>query len=148
MFSLIAIWELRSGTHADKPTMTEHNHRRGTVRGRYPVFKLMSDTVDAPGCVNHGKPFTYVDSAEKLHNGYRPRNGKTYGYIDKSLHGWGRISLLADTVVGASIGNDFTNGTRGMAKAVRGAKKFVRTRIRFRENARTRKLTLLHDGQD
>jgi hypothetical protein len=67
------------------------------------------------------------------------RIGRT-DYLDKSLHGWGRKSTLADTVVGASIGNDFSNGHRGMAKAVKGAKKFVRTRIRFKENEATRKL--------
>jgi len=31
----------------------------------------------------------------------------------------------------AEIGNDFTNGHRGHAKAVRGAKKFVRSRDRI-----------------
>lgn len=31
----------------------------------------------------------------------------------------------------ASIGNDFTNGHRGHAKAVRGAKKFIRSRDRI-----------------
>jgi hypothetical protein len=34
---------------------------------------------------------------------------------------------------GASIGNDFTDGHRGMARAVRGAKKFVNSRRRFHE---------------
>lgn len=31
----------------------------------------------------------------------------------------------------AAIGNDFTNGHRGHAKAVRGAKKFIRSRDRI-----------------
>lgn len=62
-------------------------------------------------------------------------------YIDKSMHGLGRKSALADKVIGAGIGNDFSNGHRGMAKAVKGAKKFVRTRVRFQENTATRKLT-------
>lgn len=128
--------------------MTEHNHRRGTRRARYPAFKQFHDVVDAPHCVNHGEEYDYVESSEKLHNGYVPRNGKAHGYIDKSLHAWGRISLFADTIIGASIGNDFTNGARGMAKAVRGAKKFVRTRIRFQENAKTRKLATTSGLED
>ncbi|MGE0500055.1 MAG: hypothetical protein AB7I79_00210 [Rhizobiaceae bacterium] len=35
---------------------------------------------------------------------------------------------------------DFSNGNRGMAKSVRGAKKFVNSRFRFHENAATRRL--------
>lgn len=67
------------------------------------------------------------------------RVGRT-DYLDKSMHGWGRKSKLADKLIGAGIGNDFHNGHRGMAKAVKGAKKFVRTRVRFQENAATQKL--------
>ncbi len=37
------------------------------------------------------------------------------------------------------IGNDFTNGHRGHAKAVRGAKKFVRTRDRIANKQVARK---------
>ena len=66
------------------------------------------------------------------------RVGKT-GFLDKSLHGWGGRAPLSGKTFGAGIGNDFSNGHRGMAKAVRGAKKFVRSRIRFHENAATRK---------
>lgn len=85
---------------------------------------------------------------EQYHNGYAAvddketamqRTGRT-DYLDKSLHGWGRISQLGDRVVGASIGNDFCNGHRGMARAVAGAKKFVRSRVRFHENSATRQL--------
>lgn len=67
------------------------------------------------------------------------RIGRT-DYLDKSMHGWGNTAILADKQIGARIGNDFANGHRGMAKAVKGAKKFVRTRIRFHENAATKKL--------
>lgn len=96
--------------------------------------------MNAPNCVNHGEHFDYVVPAEPMHNGYRPKNGKAYGYIDKSLHGWGRVSLLADKTFGASIGNDFSDGHRGMAHSVKGAKKFVRSRFRFHEKAATRQL--------
>lgn len=68
-----------------------------------------------------------------------PRIGRT-DYLDKSMQGWTRKSKLADSIVVANIGNDFTNGRRGMARSVRGAKKFVRTRIRFKENAQTQRL--------
>lgn len=74
------------------------------------------------------------------------RVGRT-GYLDKSMHGWGNITLLADRQIGACIGNDFTNGHRGMAKAVKGAKKFVRTRTRFHENAATQKLKDTYDDE-
>lgn len=67
------------------------------------------------------------------------RTGRT-GFLDKSLHGSCRKSLLADKSVAASIGNDFHHGHRGMAKAVKGAKKFVRSRIRFHEKSATQKI--------
>lgn len=51
-----------------------------------------------------------------------------------------KASKLADKVIGASIGYDFTDGNRGMAKAKRGAKKFVRSRVRFHEKAATKRL--------
>lgn len=49
-------------------------------------------------------------------------------------------SALSDRAIGASIGYDFTDGNRGMAKAKRGAKKFVRSRTRFHEKAATKRL--------
>lgn len=119
--------------------MTEHNHRRGTRRKRYPK---LADKEFVTAMPNHEpEAFTTLESAVPLHNGYRPRNGKPWGYLDKSLHGWGRKSVLADRTFGASIGNDFSDGARGMANAVRGAKKYVRSRFRFHENAETRKIT-------
>lgn len=118
--------------------MTEHNHRRGTHRTRYP--KLADKEFVTAMRNREPEAFTTLESAVPLHNGYRPRNGKPWGYIDKSLHGWGRKSELADRTVGASIPNDFNKGDRGMAKSVRGAKKFVRSRFRFHENAETRRL--------
>lgn len=61
-------------------------------------------------------------------------------YLDKSMHGWKRVSTFSDKSFSAFIGNDFSNGNRGMAKSVRGAKKFVRTRIRFHEKAKLDKI--------
>lgn len=69
------------------------------------------------------------------------RTGRT-GYLDKSMHGWGVTAVLSDRRIGACIGNDFCNGHRGMAAAVKGAKKFVRTRTRFHENAATKKMSV------
>lgn len=68
-----------------------------------------------------------------------PRVGRT-DFLDKSMHGWGRKCQVADSSVGAGIGNDFAHGHRGMAKAVAGAKKYVRSRVRFQDNAATQKL--------
>jgi hypothetical protein len=82
-------------------------------------------------------------SARALYNGYPPR--KPWGFLNKSgSHGWGRMSIFSDRMVGSqSIGHDFTDGHRGMARAVRGAKKFVRSRIRASE-----KMTLIEMMQD
>lgn len=80
---------------------------------------------------------------QPLRNGYRPT--KAWGYLDKSLHDWGQTAPLSGVLVGhASIGNDFTNGHRGMAKSVRGAKKYVRSRVRFHDNAATKRLAREH----
>lgn len=119
-------------------SMTEHNHRRGTRRKRYPKLADKEFVTAMPN--RDPEAFTTLEPAVPLHNGYRPRNGKPWGYIDKSLHGWGRKSELSDRTFGASIPNDFNKGDRGMAKSVRGAKKYVRTRFRFHENAETRKI--------
>lgn len=40
----------------------------------------------------------------------------------------------------ASIPNDFADGPPGMAPTVKGAKKFVRTWIRFHDNCETQRL--------
>ena len=42
-------------------------------------------------------------------------------------------SAGGEHVSSKSIGNDFTDGHRGMARAVKGAKKFVRSRVRAKE---------------
>lgn len=64
----------------------------------------------------------------------------SWNYIDKSMSGFSRESDFADITISARIGNDFSNGNRGMAKAVKGAKKFVNSRIRFHENLTLKKL--------
>lgn len=45
---------------------------------------------------------------------------------------------LSDKSLFVYIGNDFTDGNRGMAKSKRGAKKFLRSRTRFHENSATK----------
>jgi len=59
---------------------------------------------------------------------------------DQAMFKTSAAAPLSGKSFGASIGNDFTNGNRGMAKSKRGAKKFIRSRIRHHENAATRKL--------
>ncbi len=56
------------------------------------------------------------------------------------MHGWDGKAPVSGMRFRASIPNDFTDGHRGMARAVRGAKKFVRTRIRYHDNAETQRL--------
>lgn len=111
--------------------MTDVNHRR---KNRKPVNQRNPEAAYNNG---YAAPRNKVPAAEGEPAGAK-RVGRT-DFLDKSMHGWGRKSLLADRAVGAGIGNDFTNGHRGMAKAVRGAKKRVRTQLRFHENAATRK---------
>lgn len=104
--------------------------------------------------VNHRrknrKPVNQRYPEEAYHNGYATPGNKTApagacgvgrtDFLDKSMHGWGHRSQLADRSVGASIPNDFTNGRRGMARAVRGAKKRARTQLRFHEDQATQRL--------
>lgn len=71
----------------------------------------------------------------------RPWRKKPWSYPDKSLDGWGQKSELADRMIASKgIGNDFNKGHRGMARSVKGAKKFVRSRFRFHEKMETKKL--------
>jgi hypothetical protein len=51
-----------------------------------------------------------------------------------------RKDPLSETTVFAGISNDFSNGRRGEAKAKRGAKKFLNSRIRARQKAAVRKV--------
>lgn len=82
----------------------------------------------------------FTPAIPKLKTG-EPGVGRT-DYLDKSMHSWGRKSIFADKSIGAGIGNDFTNGRKGMAKAVKGAKKFVNSRIRFHENMELKKMNI------
>lgn len=116
--------------------MTKINHRRKNkpkVDRRYPSDQYHN------GYARHDSKASFADGELIEPNGVdesqdQQRVGRT-GYLDKSMHGWGDKSEFSDRLFGASICNDFTNGHRGMAKAVRGAKKYVRSRKRFHENA-------------
>lgn len=50
---------------------------------------------------------------------------------DKSMSQYHGKGVNGKRIIANSIGNDFTDGHRGMARAVKGAKKFVRSRTRF-----------------
>lgn len=63
------------------------------------------------------------------------------GHRDQAMYGTSGNAPLAGKRFGAGIGNDFVKGNRGMAKDKKGAKKFVRSRIRFHENAATKRAT-------
>lgn len=68
------------------------------------------------------------------------RGFKAKTHTDKAMSGYSDKGQISDTSVGAWVANDFTNGNRGMARAVAGAKKFVRSRLRFHDNAATKRL--------
>lgn len=104
------------------------------------------------------KPVNQRHRPEVYHNGHAPRDGKRdpvgglgrTDYLDKSMLAWVGIAPLSAKRFAAGTPNDFSEGHRGMARAVRGAKKFVRTRVRFHENAQTRRLARVghDDGGD
>ncbi len=143
--------------------MTDVNHRRKTrkpVNQRHPEHAYHNGYAhpdNKEGVKGFEKWLSEVKAKDKelgMTNVRYPnptsgaqRIGRT-DYLDKSLHGWGHKSEFADRTVGASIGNDFANGHRGMAKAVRGAKKFARTRLRFHENAETKRLAEKDIGEE
>lgn len=116
--------------------MTDVNHRR---KNRKPVNQRQGTN---RACYNNGSawPNNKVD-------GISQRIGKT-DYLDKSMLGWGVVDTFSDKHIGACIGNDFSQGHRGMAKSVRGAKKFVRSRVRFHEKATTRKNSFIEEDDE
>ncbi len=86
---------------------------------------------------------SHVESEIPTNNGYVREHSDQ---LDKSMQSWGGLEPLSGRIIGAGIGNDFSNGRRGMAKAVRGAKKYVRSRSRFHANAATKRM--LRDLED
>lgn len=134
--------------------MTDINHRRKNrkpVNQRYGQFDYNNGYADPDNKRHLSEVKEENDKwvADMLALGHNPaitqphtgspRVGRT-DYLDKSMHSWGRKSELADKSIGAGIGNDFTDGHRGMARSVKGAKKYVNSRIRFHENAATKKM--------
>lgn len=119
--------------------MTDINHRRKNkpaVNRRYNHYDNGYSTYTSH---SREEPHPTLDEVRNAKRENNQRVGRG-DYLDKSLHGWSRKSTFIDRNFGASIGNDFCNGHRGMAKAVRGAKKYVRSRTRFHENSATKKL--------
>lgn len=118
--------------------MTDINHRR---KNKLPKNQRQAYYNNGYGCRPDEPEQRGVQSANKRVRGNIERVGNT-DQLDKSLHGWHRTVKIGDEVVsaGAGIGNDYSNGHRGMAKAVKGAKKFVRTRLRFHEKAATQRM--------
>lgn len=68
------------------------------------------------------------------------RGYKADTHRDKGGTQFVKRSPIAGIAVSASADFEFTDGNRGMAKSVRGAKKYVNSRTRFHENAETRRL--------
>jgi len=118
--------------------MTDINHRR---KNKLPKNQRQAYYNNGYGCRPDEPEQRGVQSANKRVRGNTQGVGNT-DQLDKSLHGWGRKVKIGDEIIseGAGIGNDFSNGHRGMAKAVKGAKKFVRTRLRFHEKAATQRM--------
>jgi hypothetical protein len=107
--------------------MTDINHRRKNKKPRN--TKLVSN--ENVNEYNNG--YGLYKNKDGIHEG-------TPGYLDKSMQCWGRKSEFSDKIIMAGIGNDFSNGNRGMARSVKGAKKFVRSRIRFHDKQKLNKV--------
>lgn len=52
----------------------------------------------------------------------------------------GDVSYFSDVIIGAVVPWEFSDGNRGEAKNKKGAKKYVRSRIRCNDKVRTRKI--------
>lgn len=113
--------------------MTDINHRRKNKLAKNLRRSSVSFN-NGYGCWPDEPEQRGSASAQQPVRGNIQRGGNS-DQLDKSMHGWSRKSEFSDKHIGAFIGNDFANGSRGMAKSVKGAKKFVRTRIRFHEKA-------------
>lgn len=68
--------------------------------------------------------------SRQVSSGPTERCGLTRDHEDES-QAWHAKLASGAGMVSASIGNDFHCGNRGMARNVRGAKKFVRSRVRL-----------------
>lgn len=66
----------------------------------------------------------------------------------KGGQSFSKTGVVSDVSISAHADFDFTNGNRGMAKSVRGAKKYVNSRFRHHENASTRELAREPTGED
>ena len=67
-------------------------------------------------------------------------------YAKYFVNGGTKVGKLSDTSISASATcGDHTNGKRGIAKDVRGAKKFINSRHRFHENQALKKVVLGRD---
>lgn len=103
--------------------MPKKNHRRKN--------RAQVDRRQDPDSYKNG----YARGADDDH---QVRVGRT-GFLDKSMHGWCGSAPISGRSLSAHIGNDYSRGHRGMARAVAGAKKFIRSRVRFHENAAARR---------
>jgi len=76
------------------------------------------------------------------------RGYKARSHTDNAMWHETRKDPLSGSAVSAGITNDFSNGRRGEAKAKRGAKKFLNSRIRIRQKAKIRKMVSQGEGSE
>lgn len=80
--------------------------------------------------------------------GFKDRRSSRSVFRSYFAGGSGNYLPLSDRIVSAyATSGDHTNGKRGIARDVAGAKKYVRSRTRFHENAATRKIALGPDEE-
>lgn len=132
--------------------MTEHNHRRPVRRRGHKVKIVTHSIVKRPGTTYvFGDTYNVksdIDGVlvydEIVADGHvkKPLPARPWRPIRNVCNVASDVGLLSDVSLWATSGYDHSNGHRGQAKAARGAKKFVRSRLRFHENAATRRLAL------
>jgi len=113
-----------------KRTCLKTNHQRGFVERVTAYVGSHRNGTRLRTDPEYGASVTYADGTVVLFRG-----GMGFkAFSDKAKVG--------DTIIHASAGaniHDTTDGKHGVAKRIKGAKKYVRSRIRFRANEATRK---------
>lgn len=123
------------------------NHRRKNPEKSYGEVRKVTDTVKMEEGILYVGPDRQNDGYAE-YDSYQARDAVVNGYVkdDKSQHlykggiSFNNVDKFSDKNIGALVSYEHCKGRRGMARDVRGAKKFIRSRTRFHSNAKTRKL--------
>lgn len=113
--------------------MTDINHRR---KNKKAVFLR-----HAPHEYNNGVAMQPRIQSEEND---RHNVGRT-DYLNKQFQVYLKVSTFADVSICTHIGASYCKSHRGMSKCVKGAKKYLNSRIRFHEKMKLNKLVNDYD---